>query len=92
MFETIQRLIDQEARLRIPASDLTPRADLYELGLTAYTAIRLLLAIEREFDIEFPRRLLNKETMASIESICRSVRLVQGEIPAPAREAFRAAA
>lgn len=92
MFETIQRLIDQEARLRIPAGDLTPRANLYELGLTAFTAIRLLLAIERAFDIEFPRRLLNKETMASMESICRSVRMVQGEIPAPARESLRQAA
>ena len=75
MFESIQRLINQEARLRVPADDLTPCADLYQLGLTAHTAIRLLLAVERTFDVEFPRRLLHKDTMASIESIARGVRM-----------------
>jgi len=74
MFETIRRLIDREARLAIPASDLTPRANLYELGLTPYTAIRLLLAVEREFGVEFPRESLNRAAMASIESIARCVR------------------
>ncbi len=74
MFETIRRLIDREAKLAIPASDLTPRADLYELGLTPYTAIRLLLAVEREFDVEFPRVSLNRAAMASIETIARCVR------------------
>lgn len=74
MFEIIQSLIDQEAQIRIPASHLTPRANLYALGMTPYTAIRLLLAVEREFHIEFPRDSLNRETMATIENIVRRVR------------------
>ncbi|MGD9657691.1 MAG: phosphopantetheine-binding protein [Methylocystis sp.] len=74
MFEIIQSLIDQEAQIRIPAAHLTPRANLYELGMTPYTAIRLLLAVEREFRIEFPRDSLNRESMATIESIVRRVR------------------
>ncbi|MBM3550665.1 MAG: acyl carrier protein [Alphaproteobacteria bacterium] len=77
MFETIQRLIDQEAQIRIPASHLTPRANLYELGMTPYTAIRLLLAIEREFRVEFPRDSLNRESMATIDDIVRRVRASQ---------------
>jgi acyl carrier protein len=79
MIETIERLIDEEAKLFMPARDVTPRANLYRLGLTPYTAIRLLLAIEREFDVEFPRRLLNKDSMASIESISLCLRHVLGE-------------
>jgi acyl carrier protein len=77
MFETIQSLIDQEAQIRVPASHLTPRANLYELGMTPFTAIRLLLAIEREFRIEFPRELLNRETMATMDNIVRIVRASQ---------------
>jgi len=77
MFETIQSLIDQEAQIRIPASNLTPRANLYELGMTPYTAIRLLLAIEREFRIEFPRDSLNRESMATMENIVRRIRASQ---------------
>jgi acyl carrier protein len=71
MFETIQSLIDQEAQICVPARHLTPRANLYELGMTPYTAIRLLLAIEREFRIEFPRDSLNRQTMATMENIVR---------------------
>ncbi|MGD9545743.1 MAG: phosphopantetheine-binding protein [Methylocystis sp.] len=77
MFEMIQRLIDQEAQICIPAGNLTPRANLYELGMTPYTAIRLLLAIEREFRVEFPRESLNRQTMATLENIVRGVRASQ---------------
>ena len=88
MFETIQSLIDQEAQICIPASHLTPRANLYELGMTPYTAIRLLLAIEREFRIEFPRDSLNRQTMATMENIVRVIRAAQF---APAYEWLQAA-
>ncbi|MBG0801717.1 MAG: phosphopantetheine-binding protein [Methylocystis silviterrae] len=88
MFETIQSLIDQEAQICIPASHLTPRANLYELGMTPYTAIRLLLAIERDFRVEFPRDSLNRRTMATIENIVRGVRAAQF---APAYEWLQAA-
>ncbi len=74
MFETLQLLIDSEAKLRVPASALSPRADLYEAGLTPYSAIRLLLAVERTFHVEFPRTSLNRATMATMESIIRCVR------------------
>jgi len=74
MIATIEQLIDREARLTLPARDVTPRADLYRLGLTPYTAIRLLLAIEREFEVVFPRRLLNRASMASIEAIMACLR------------------
>jgi acyl carrier protein len=73
MFATIRRLIDQEAHLAIPAANLTAGADLYQLGLNSYDAIRLLIAIEREFDGEFSEEALERKTMASIEVIALSV-------------------
>lgn len=73
MFATIQRAIDQEAKLAIPAANLTSRADLYALGLTSFDAIRLLVAIERAFKVEFPREALKRETVASIESIAMAL-------------------
>lgn len=77
MFEMIQRLIDKEAQICVPAANLTPRANLYELGMTPYTAIRLLLAVEREFRVEFPRDSLNRQAMATMENIIRGVRASQ---------------
>ncbi len=73
MFATIQRLIEQETRLAAPAGRLTPEADLYQLGLTSFDAVRLLVAVEREFRVEFPREALNRKAMASIEAIAVSV-------------------
>jgi acyl carrier protein len=73
MFATIQRLIDQETKLAIPAANLTPRASLYNLGLTSFDAIRLLVAVERAFKIEFQREMLNRESAASIETIAKAV-------------------
>jgi acyl carrier protein len=69
MIETIKTLIDANANLTIPARDLAPADDLYQFGLTPYGAVRLLLSVENAFDVEFPRRLLNKNSMASIEAI-----------------------
>jgi acyl carrier protein len=77
MFATIQTIIDQETRLAVPAAHLTPRANLYALGLTSFDAIRLLVAIERAFKVELPREMLKRETVASIETIVQAIRSTQ---------------
>jgi len=90
MIAAIQRLIDREAGLALPACNLTPHADLFALGLTAFDAVRLLVAIEREFRIEFPRTMLNRRTARSIDAILEALR---DAAPAPAAaERLRAAA
>jgi len=89
MIASIERLIDRETRLALPASDITPRADLYALGLTSFDAVRLLVAIERELEVELPREMLKRETMRSIETIVEALVAVR---PAKAADDFRQAA
>lgn len=79
MIAILQEMIEQETSLAIPAAHLTPRADLYALGLTSFDAIRLLVAVERAFKIELPRDMLKRETAASIASIAASIASVRGE-------------
>ena len=67
--QTIRRLIDENGNLTTPARDLAPNADLYRTGLTPFMAIRLMLALEREFDVEFPPEMLNRQSMSSIDAI-----------------------
>ncbi len=90
MIAAIQRLIDHEAELALPASQLTPRANLFALGLTSFDAVRLLVAIEREFKIEFPHAMLKCETVHSIESIVQALRAAQ-PVPVRAEELLAAA-
>jgi len=77
MITAIQRLIDREAKLALPGADITPRADLFTLGLTAFDAVRLLLAIEREFHVELPREMLRRETARSIEAIVEALQALR---------------
>lgn len=44
-------------------------SDLYELGLTSHASVNVMLALEDEFDVEFPDEALKKSTFASIDSI-----------------------
>ena len=90
MITDIQRLLDRETQLSLPAADITARADLYALGLTSFGAIRLLLAVERAFNVELPREMLQRETARSIEAIVQALQ-GPGPLPVPA-EAWREAA
>jgi len=48
---------------------ITSDADLYELGLTSHASVNVMLALEDEFDVEFPDEALKKSTFASIHNI-----------------------
>jgi len=69
MISTIRKLIDEHGRLSVPASALEESQDLYETGLTSFAAVQLMLGLEDTFDIEFPERMLNRRSFASIASI-----------------------
>jgi acyl carrier protein len=90
MITAIRRLIDREAKLALPAAGITPRADLYALGLTAFDAVRLLLAVEREFHVELPPAMLNRETARSIEAIVEALCAVR-PVPISAEDWLEAA-
>lgn len=66
MIETIRRALDEKGHLPIAASSLAAEDDLYQIGLTPFAAIQVMLALERELGIEFPKAMLNRRSMASI--------------------------
>ncbi len=82
MRSTINEILDREARLHIPAANLTPNADLFALGLTPYSAVRLMLALEREFCVEFAREAMKRETVRSLAAIECALRLAKPVAPA----------
>lgn len=79
LLETTQRLIDEKANLLTPAGGFALDADLYRVGLTPFAAIQLALALEKEFNVKFPERMLNRRSMASIDAICSCVRQLKQE-------------
>ncbi|MDR3659065.1 MAG: acyl carrier protein [Mycobacterium sp.] len=69
MRETILSFLVAHGRIAVDPTGIDGDADLYELGLTSHASLNLMLALEDEFDIEFPDEALNKSTFASINNI-----------------------
>jgi acyl carrier protein len=77
MIGIIQRTIDERGGLAIAARSLSPDADLSRAGLTPFAAIEIMLALEKEFRIEFPKHMLNRQSLSSINAICACVHEAQ---------------
>jgi len=71
--EKIRAILVQHGRLTKDVQSLANDSDLYEAGLTSLTTVNLMLAIEDEFDIEFPDNMLGRKTFGSIEALCEAV-------------------
>ena len=69
MRETIQTVLAAHGRMAVDPTGIDSDADLYELGLTSHASVNVMLALEDEFDIEFPDEALKKSTFASINNI-----------------------
>jgi acyl carrier protein len=67
--DKVREVIDAQGRMPVPASSLNETEDLFESGLTSHASVNVMLALEDEFDIEFPDELLNKTTFESIANI-----------------------
>ena len=75
----IRELIGNHKILPVPVDAVRDEDDLYELGMSSFASVQLMLALEEAFDIEFPERMLNRKTFATIAQIDRSVaELVSG--------------
>ena len=73
MLDTIRDLLREHGRLPLDVATLHGDQDLYTAGLTSFAAVQLMLAIEDRFEIEFPERMLNRRSFASIDAIAGCV-------------------
>lgn len=76
MNETIRELLGKVGNLPVAIADLKDDADLYAAGLSSFASVQLMLAIEENFDIEFPDHLLNRKSFASIAAIEQTVNVI----------------
>lgn len=71
--EKVRDILSTHGRLTTPVDKLENDSDLYQAGLTSLATVGLMLALEDEFDIEFPDSALSRKTFGSIESIAETV-------------------
>ncbi|MFN8032366.1 MAG: acyl carrier protein [Mycobacterium sp.] len=73
MQERIREVLAAHGRMPVDPLGIDGDADLYKLGLTSHASVNVLLALEDEFDIEFPDEALKKSTFASVNTIATVV-------------------
>jgi acyl carrier protein len=65
----IRTILEQHGRLARDAAGLAVTDDLYQAGMTSHASVNVMLALEGEFDVEFPDHLLKRSVFESIASI-----------------------
>lgn len=70
---SIRRILAQHGRLPVEADGLADEADLYQAGMTSLASVNVMLALEGEFDVEFPDHMLRRGVFQSIASIRAAV-------------------
>ena len=65
----IRRILKEYGRLSTDAESLSATDALYEAGLTSHASVNVMLALESEFEVEFPDEMLKRGTFDSVGSI-----------------------
>jgi acyl carrier protein len=69
MDETIRKVLAEHAQLPVAVDKLRSEDNLYEVGMTSHASVNVMLALEDEFEVEFPEAMLRKSTFESISAI-----------------------
>lgn len=74
----IRRILKEHGRLSGDVESLADEHDLYQAGMTSHASVNVMLALEGEFDVEFPDHMLKRHVFNSIESIRAAVTELSG--------------
>jgi acyl carrier protein len=78
MNQKIRAIVLQHAKLSVEPGSLADDSDLYDAGMSSHASVHLMLALENEFEIEFPDSLLTRDVFRSIGSISAAVSQLTG--------------
>jgi acyl carrier protein len=69
MDEKIRSILTEHGRFPMDVADIGDEEDLFEAGMTSHASVNVMLALEDEFDLEFPEIMLRKSTFESVAAI-----------------------
>ncbi len=69
MEDKIWEIVITQGKLPADAAGLGDHTNLFQIGLTSHANVNVMLALEEEFDVEFPESMLKKSTFESVSAI-----------------------
>jgi acyl carrier protein len=76
--DAIRRILKDHGRLSSDPSNIGEHDDLYQAGMTSHASVNVMLALEGEFDIEFPDHMLRRGVFESVAAIRAAVTELKG--------------
>jgi acyl carrier protein len=73
MIEKIRKILKDHGRLTKDVATLAEDADLYQAGMTSHASVNVMLALEGEFEVEFPDHMLKRGVFESISSMKNAI-------------------
>jgi acyl carrier protein len=74
----VRQLLKDHARLAADIDALADGADLYQAGMTSHASVNVMLALEGEFDVEFPDNMLKRSSFESVAAISAAIEALVG--------------
>lgn len=75
--ERVRRVVESCAQIPGGLASLAPDASLYDAGMSSRASVTVMIALEAEFDLEFPDELLNRNVFESIASIAAAIEKIR---------------
>ncbi|MVT65466.1 acyl carrier protein [Bradyrhizobium pachyrhizi] len=76
MIDRIRALLEQQPMISLDFNTITDDTNLYDAGLTSFATVQVMLALEEEFNIEFPEAMLTRRTFSSLANVADAVSLL----------------
>lgn len=77
VIDSVRKIVHALEDFAASAAAVDDTASLYDAGLSSYGTVNLMLALETEFNIQFPDELLTRQTFETITSITGVVEILQ---------------
>ena len=76
--DRIRQIVKDHSGIRLANGDeLRDSTDLYRAGMNSHASVILMIALENEFELEFPDGMLSRDVFESIDAIASAVESVQ---------------
>lgn len=69
----VRDVLTRHGRLNTDVTSVADDDSLYAAGLTSHASVNVMLALEDEFDVEFPDALLRRSTFESVGGLYEAI-------------------
>jgi len=73
VYGEIRRIVRDHADLIVDVATLSDKDDLFRAGLISHAMIDVMLALEDQFGVQFPERMLRRSVFQSIDTIAAAL-------------------